>query len=239
MKSFYWRGDNFRGLAELAEQLASRPELTDYTTYLTLRERGLRSSALASLRRFIGVARDWPFEQRRDWVEWLISVNYARPEIIDLLPSPLRIELVSPTLSEWVVREPKNPLAYRWRGHSAAFEGAMNDFRRAIDLDPREQISRRLLVLRLNHEVFVATHELPNGYLGDPVADLKMLVEASEVVEGLSGTEERAALRERTRIQRELVDAYLDYHASDTGDTFAKWASDRGKPFHIEWADRP
>jgi hypothetical protein len=231
VKSWYWRDDNFRGLAELSALARTEPDVAGFADYLALRERGLRTRAFASLDAFLAGAATWPFDRRRRFVDWLLGVRHARPEVVDLLPVPLRVRPVRPTVDEWVGREPGDPAGRRWRGALDGGPGGLADLRAAVALDPAEQVARALLARRAARAVGFAVHELPVGYLGEPAEDLRLLDDASAAAAGLSDADERTGWAERLTDLRDLVAAVADHRAERRAGNFAAWAAERGRPY--------
>jgi hypothetical protein len=198
---WYWRGENFRGLSEVIQLLADDADLAEYVEYLRLRERGLRKDAFDHLDRFITAARSWSFGRRCDLVNWLMHLHHDRPSVPDMIPTPLSRELIVPTLDEWTVLEPTNPVPWRWHGGT-------DNLRRAVALDPNERIARAELANRLLYEVGYAVHELPHGYIGSPFEDTKKLDEVESLLAGLPAAEKPTFEGPLTAL-REKVQSYM------------------------------
>jgi hypothetical protein len=226
----YWRDDNFKGLADVAAALAADPDLADYAAYLDLREKGLRKPALQRLEQFIDAALNRPVDRRTDFVDRLMRLNHARPEIIDLIPVPLRDGLILPTLDEWARRDPADPAPFRWRGRFRFHDEALPDFRQAIALDPAEQIARTLLIHAVIESVDYSVHELPHGYLGSPQDDLLLLDEALAAARALAPSLEPHPFANRLNGLRETVRAYADYRAGADPQPYADWAAAHNRP---------
>jgi len=216
---WYWRADNFRGLADLIPLLGDDPDLTDFVEYLRLRERGLRKDAFKHLGRFIAVARSWSLARRCEVVNRLMKLHDERPRVFDMIPTPLTRDLIDPTLDEWMVHEPTNPVPFRWRGGT-------DNLRRAIALDPRETIARAKLIKRLLDEVAYATHELPSGYIGSAQDDIKTLDEVASLLTG-SSLEETVvrSFGERLSGLRRVVQSYVSFLKSGSDKAYVDWIS--------------
>lgn len=130
-------------------------------------------------------------------MSWLLrEIDEDTPCQSILAPHPLRTRVIAPTLSEWIEAEPENAEPHRWIG-------GQDHWRRAIELDPDDQIARRKLVASILNGVDYATHEMPTGYLGSPLDDWQALAEAEVLLKGLANENIRQALLS------ELVDIRL------------------------------
>ncbi len=112
----YWGRDNYEGLACIAAVAERISGLTDFAAYCRIRERRLRQETFAHLELFVTDARRWPFEERARFADWVMETQYKEPKVKDLIPHPLWHKLLVPTLDEWCVTEPENPVPFRWRG---------------------------------------------------------------------------------------------------------------------------
>ena len=76
------------------------------------------------------------------------------------------------------------------------------------------------------------THEFPQGYLGNSVAeDILEGKEAFAAAEGLKHVEKKQHLLGRLKRSLTLLESYLDWHASWSGETFESWAQANGREF--------
>jgi hypothetical protein len=87
--------------------------------------------------------------------------------------------------------------------------GGYDHLKRAIELQPGDELARRKLVVSILGRVSSATHELPTGYLGVALEDLAILSEAEGLSAGLSSGEERQKLAAEIVEQRALIQEYL------------------------------
>jgi hypothetical protein len=95
-----------------------------------------------------------------------------------LLPQPLLTKLVSPTLREWVEREPSCAEAHILTAliavlpSDSVFAHKQFHLRRAIALDPTHDEARLAFLDWLTSDAEYNQQELPRSYLGDSKADL-------------------------------------------------------------------
>lgn len=226
MPMWYWRGDNFRGLREIADALSERAELHEFVQYCRLREQGLRKEAFLHLEAFLQDARQWSFPRRRDFADSLMHLRLNHSRAYDLLPHPLRKGLVEPTLQEWIGVEPNNPVPHRWLG-------TLESLREAVRLDPREQIARRQLISMIAGFVHYGVHELPWYYCGSPEEDLAFLDEARLAAQGIADSTEQGRLMQEITDLQSLVSSYKEYKEGSRTTSFEEWACTAGRPSRV------
>ena len=198
----YWRKDYFDLLQEVAVEAGENPRWKDYAHYCRDSERGLRRSAFTYLDRFIHDTESEPFPERRSFVSWLLSKTYNRRGQELLVPHPLKLRIVEPTLLEWTIEEPECSEPHRWLG-------GVEHLQTALALDSEDQIARRKLILTTLSWVSFATHELPSGYLGSPPEDLLALAEAEALVSNSPNKEDRELFAKEIADQKALIESYL------------------------------
>jgi len=198
----YWRKEYFETLKDVAKAARTVPEWVDYATFCEEYERGLRHDALAILDRFISSMERAPFATRRRFVGWLAQQADGRNGRHMLIPRPLQVRIVEPTLLEWTLVEPQCYEPHLWLG-------GYDHLQRAHELAPEDELVRKKLVVAILSRVGFSTHELPVGYLGIPTEDLADLTEAEGLLEGLSSSEDRIQLSAEIADERRLIRDYL------------------------------
>lgn len=199
---WFWRDTYFQTLKDVAAEASTSPEWADYAAYCTEHERGLRRQAFAALDRFMSRMESAPFAERRRFASWLLHRADLHDGSHMLVPHPLRKRVIEPTLDEWLQVEPTSSEPHRWLG-------GYEHLKRAIELDPADDIARRRFIRCILGSVDYATHELPHGYLGEPVADLAVLAEAEAALPGLSSDDDRSRAAAEIVEQRRLIEVYL------------------------------
>jgi hypothetical protein len=200
----YWRKDYFDDLKDGAAASAST-KWADYSTFCREYERGLRRQAFDALERFVHAMEREPYVERRRFVSWLMSFAHEREARHMLIPHPLKIRVVEPTLAEWTIVEPTCAEPYRWIG-------GYEHLQQAIELDPEDQIALRDFVIYLLGQVDYATHELPSAYLGSPSKDLEDLNRVEVLLLRISNESDRAAYAVDAAEQKALIHEYLRDH---------------------------
>jgi hypothetical protein len=198
----FWRKESFSTLKDIAAKARAVPLWSDYADFCVEYERGLRSEAFTILERFISSMEHGPFADRRRFVSWLSRQADGREGRDMLIPRPLQIRLVEPTLVEWTVVEPYCCEPHLWLG-------GYDHIKRAFELEPDNQLARRKLIIVVLAQVDFASHELPGGYLGEINRDLATLSEAEELLKGLSDEEDRLSLAADIAEDRRLIEERL------------------------------
>ena len=162
----------------------------------------MRPQALKTLERFISTIERSPFEERRCFVSWLLGRVDGRDGRHMLVPQPLQIRVIEPTLLEWTLVEPKRSEPHRWLG-------GYDHLKQAVELEPNDEIARRKLLAIILGKVGMSTHELPRGYLGSVQDDLAALGEAEELLTGFSDHEDRDRFAADIAEERERIQKYL------------------------------
>ena len=198
----FWRKGFFETLKEIGAEANARPEWTEYALFCREYEEGLRPQAFKTLERFICTMERCPFKERRCFASWLLSRVDGRDGRHMLVPQPLHVRLIEPTLLEWTLVEPKCAEPHRWL---SGFE----HLKRAVELEPNDEIARRRLLAIILGKVGMSTHELPRGYIGSVQEDLAALREAEELLTGFSDHEDRDRFAADIAEERERIHKYL------------------------------
>jgi len=199
---YYWRKDYFETLnhaASSANSIASWPE---YARFCLEYERGLRRQAFAILQGFISNMEREPFAERRRFISWLLMMAEGREGQHLLIPNPLQIKVVEPTLLEWTQVEPLCAEPHRWLGDREHLE-------HALELDPNDQIARRRLIIKIMSCIDYATHELPLGYLGSAVEDLAIIERVEGLLIDLTNDRDRTSLAAFIAEEKTAIQEYL------------------------------
>jgi hypothetical protein len=198
----YWAKEHFETLKVVAKAARAVPEWEDYATFCEEYERGLRHDALVVLDRFISSMERAPFATRRRFVGWLAQQADGRDGRHRLIPQPLHVRIVEPTLLEWMLVDPQCHEPHLWLG-------GYDHLRHAHELAPGNELVRKKLVVAILIRVGFSTHELPTGYLGNSTEDLANLAEAEGLLQGLPSSEHRIQLLAEIAEERKLIRDYL------------------------------
>lgn len=197
-----------------------------YDEYLRLREAGLRRDAFVALQRFIELAVAWPVEQRRDFVDGLLSSNERQPHNRHQLPHPLLQSVVVPTLEAWMTEAPHASVPRRWLG---ALRSDKPLLREALALDAGDDVARRHLIADLLRNVDYATHHLVEGnFIGDLEDAVAQLEEATNEVQRLRDSPSRKQLQASTSALAALIADWQEYVRAAAPEPFREWCERRG-----------
>lgn len=222
---WYANKRNFVGLAAVADSISEEPRWKAFADYCRFREQGQRKQAFDSLHGLIRNAANWTTKERRRFVNWVLETLLAFPEIHTLVPTPLNSELLVPTLEQWADEEPTDATPRRWLGiakHNVDF------FRQAIEIDPKDEASRYYFSILTLIDVDYRCHELPYGFLGDPVEALRDL---DDVRQASNGIRDGRLLDDLSRIELALRNKVVDWvEFRQAGEvSFDEWCRDQGR----------
>jgi hypothetical protein len=199
----YWRKDYFETLTTAsANALSESIAWQDYATFCSDYERGLRKQAFQVLERFLSRMQLEPFAERRRFVHWLLTLADEQPGSHMMIPYPLRVRVVEPTLLEWSLVEPLNSEPFRWIGDSESLE-------KAVALNATDQLAVKRLIRLLLNQVGMATHELPRGYLGSPSEDLQKIARLENLLSLLADENEQRRYAAYIAEDKHLIDEHL------------------------------
>jgi hypothetical protein len=198
----FWREKYFKTLKDVAVAARAVPEWADFAAFCDEYDRGLRREAFIVLERFISSLERAPFIARRHFVGWLSRQADGREGRHMLVPHPLQVRVVEPTLLEWTVVEPECAEPHLWLG-------GHEHLKRAVELAPDDELAKRKLIILILGRVGFASHELPVGYLGTANEDLAALSEAEMLLNGLSSNDDRTQLAAEIAEERRLIQSYM------------------------------
>ncbi len=198
----YWRDEDFSIMAEASRIASDNSAWAEYANYCEQLEKGLRKDAFNHLSKFVESSAEWSFPEKKEFVSWLYHYAYPNRFLNQLLPHPLRVKLLEPTLVEWICREPKNSEPHRWLG-------GLEHLEEAVRLNPADQIACYLLANTILGHVGYSIHELPAGYIGNPEEDLILLEEAESMMGSISDEEKRSEYQSEIAEMKERIYGYL------------------------------
>lgn len=231
-------------LARIADAARAEPGLGRLGDYCAHRGAGLRKPALADMTAFLADAGDWPFQEKRRAVRWIVAQSKRLWDPQLLVSAPLITQFLVPVLREWVTGEPDSAeahyLAALWcpPPEHGAPSHRLYFLRRAMALDPNHDGARQQFVYWMTGAADYNQHELPWGYLGDVVEDLTDLAEARSVAEGVGDPELRQSLLVEIAEYVEIASQYTAWRKSRVTLDFASWCRRRDVlPRYHHWAE--
>lgn len=208
------REDSLDELLLIARELAEQPNWQGLALFFDRRGKGFRGQAFAALNEFLAFSENWPFEERLRLTRWLVDRRQRVGADTMLLPQPLFTRLVSPTLWDWLAREPSSAEAHFLMASIAIWpDEAVADrhshLLRALALDPAHDRAREMLFNWLTGEVEYRQHELPRFYIGDAEEDLATLAEAQIMANGFCDPKLREWAHDEVSLLREVAVSWL------------------------------
>jgi hypothetical protein len=196
----FWAEDYFKTLEDVAAEARAVPEWADYAAFCEEYGRGLRRKAFTILERFMSHSERAPFAERRRFVSWLSRIADRRKGRHRLIPHPLQVRVVEPTLLEWMAIEPHRAEPHLWLG-------GYDHVKRAFELEPDSQLARRKLIILVWARVDFESYEL--GHLSNIEKDLATLSEVEGLLDGLSNEDDRLRLVADLAEDRRLIKEHL------------------------------
>lgn len=233
---WYWNQQNFEGFIAVADSIADQQQWSLFAQYCRLREQGLRPQALQAITELIAESSGWEDSARNEFAHWIYSTSLSNPEVHQLIPTPLKMHLLVPTLEQWATSEPSNAIPERWLGFAT---GDHEHFSNALALDATDDISRCRLVSRDLGDVEHQCHHLPDYFIGEIDIAIMTLDRAKALAADFSNPDIAPTLADEFS---ELYSKVHDWQAfkESGGDSFADWcaANDRdyqwGKAYYYD-----
>lgn len=199
---------------------------TDYAHYCFDREKGLRKDAFKHLEKFIKSTEDWTFDKKIDFVKFLFpffenvqDADYA------CFPQPLSDKLIKPTLIKWCDNEDADNNPFRWYGKYYRSEDHLF---KALEINPTDDLARQTLLSWWTYNIYYSVHHLPEGYIGEPLEDIKLGEKIKAEIQKLSAAQLREYWMNELEEDLELVRNYIDWKTSGHAD-FEKWGVENKK----------
>lgn len=157
-----------------------------YKEYLRLREKGLKKPARIELEKFILNFNEQDKLTRRKFIDFVNRLSRETNDYSLYMPSNLYNDVFKPELNDWINTDPQNPIPYKWSSDFSLFK-------RAVALDPSDQMLLDMFFTRLINKISLNQHELEFGfkYDGDPQQDLELLNEAELYIDNLEDQEKK------------------------------------------------
>lgn len=224
----YWNKDNFAGLLELAKEFAKTPELAGLAEYCLMREKGLRSQALARLNHFLAETKLWDVDIARRQVITILEANACTPAAHHFMTFPLMGQLIFPTLDRWLVDEPSAICPIRWLGLLRSDPDALN---LALSLDPGDIPVRRCLINLALDKADYSTHHLSESVLLSSVEETRSAIAvARNLIISAPDMMPFSVLLAEADEYEEMLDDWLDYNNSPIGG-FPQWCEARKRTY--------
>ena len=151
---------------ELSEQTKNDYPL--FAEYCNLLDKGIRKVALKYLDAFLEITKNWDFTTKAIFCKQVFNASKSDNDLDIVLTTNLSDKLIKPTLLEMTLVEPENFLPFKWYGlyfHDTIF------LKKAYEINPSDNSTKLNLLRRLENDLWLSTHHLPEAYLGDYTED--------------------------------------------------------------------
>ena len=212
----------------MAGELGKTPELCALAEYCELRERGLRSHALARLDDFLNKAALWDTDLARRNILIILQAEARTPEAHQFMTHPLLMRLIYPTLENWVTDEPSSVEPLRWLGLLRSDPDALRD---ALSLTPNDvPVRRRLIIFALDAADY-ATHHLGESVLLSTVEETReSIATARRWIVSAPEIKPFADLSAVADEYEQMLNDWEAYNQSPVG-TFPQWCETKGRTY--------
>ena len=226
---WYWRQSNFDGLKAIAEHYADRPQCLDFAEYCHLQESGLRKQAFSFLSSFISAAKKWPPDETIRFVDELITIHLANPDVHQLITYPLLQGLLLPCLRKWVVDHPEDATPHRWLG---ILLPDVSELDAALKLDPEDQLAlERRAYTHIANVDFACHHLSESTFLGNEEECQSDLKSAVEYAERISDKRRRDNVLSEAKYFASLLEDWCEYKRINTKELFTEWCESKGREY--------
>ena len=216
--------DSLDEFAALADQLRDKADWHLLADYFRLRSKGLRQQAKSVLETQILQASKWDFSRRKELLLWVSQNDRKHRSIV---PPNFHVELLKPTVVQWLESEPNSADANYLFGIYVAphddnlIPGEFID--RALQIEPGHQYALLRQLRWLIDYVDYAQHELPSGYLGSVEDDLVCLKEGLKLIPRLDDSKLREARETRLLEMITVGESWLQYASLGCGYDEDRW----------------
>jgi hypothetical protein len=154
----------------MVERVLKSDLFKNYFSYLNFREKGLNKQSKDCMKDFIRDLKGMNKSDRQFFIDWVYRQAFEKDNYGSFLPWNLVHEIIKPELNNWMKEEPENVIPYIW-----SFDSVL--LKKALELQPQNQIAIELLAKRVMGIISMNQHELNSGfgYNGDPEDDLKWI----------------------------------------------------------------
>lgn len=213
-------------LKKIAKEALKNPLWESFAKYCIDRERGLRKQAFKELDDFIILSKKWTFKSKVEFLEFLFTLFEAVKEAEYVaFPQPLSEKLIKPTLEEWCYTEKLDNRPFRWFGK---YYKSQEHILKALEIDSKDDLSREAILSCWSYDIYFSLHHLPEGYIGDPQKDLKLIEKIKQHISLLVNIERKKYWTKEIEEDLELIKNYLEWKFTGHSN-FKEWGEENHK----------
>ncbi len=133
--------------------------------------------------------------------------------------------MVKPTLIQWCDTEKLDGAPFRWYGKYYRSEEHLF---KALEINPADELARQTILDWWTQNIYFSIHHLPEGYIGEPLDDIKLGGKIKEQIRQLTTPELKEYWTKKLEEALDLVRNYIDWKTSGHPD-FEKWGQENNK----------
>ena len=226
----YWNKNNFEGLKSVGEKYSSMKGYELFGKYCLQKESGLNKQAISSIKRFVIDLENRPISEQRNIAEELSALGFWNREIHQLLAYPLA-QFLKEVLENWIADEPDNPIPHKWQGY---ISGDTSYYERALELDPKDDISINRLAQAHLDDVDYQTHHLSESlFLGEFSDAQSSLDKAAKFIATVSNQELKEQMQVEFEYYKKLLVCWNEYSKLEIEQSFPDWSRSKGENFNF------
>lgn len=213
-------------LSTVAKAALVNPKWKDYADYCIDREKGLRKQAFKKLDTFLKSTQNWTIDQKIEFTKFLFPF-FENVQDADYgpFPQPLSNKLIKPTLEGWCKSEKTDNRPFRWYGKYYRSEEHLF---KAIEINPEDDLARETILSWWTYNIYYSIHHLPDGYIGNPIDDLKLAEKIKEQISKLTDPKRKDYWTKEFDEDLKIIENYIDWKNSEHPD-LAKWGKENNK----------
>ncbi|HQU83430.1 MAG TPA: hypothetical protein PKY59_09910 [Pyrinomonadaceae bacterium] len=197
-------------------------ELSLFSEYCRLKEKGLRKQAFEKLSDFLIEFQKFSFDQKKEFTIFIFEL-IENEESFDnkYISHPLSEELKK-VLVQWMELEGKNSNPFRWFG--IKFQcWDVEYFNRALEINPADEKARIYIINIYINRIWNATHHLPDYFIGNSEDSSRAAEIVKSHIAKLSDTSKQEYFLNRLNQEMILVENYRNWETEKTDLDFKAW----------------
>lgn len=200
----------------IAKKAIKNSQWVEFANFCNYRIKGVRKQAFQHLNSFLASTQKWSLDQKKEFLAFLLPF-YETTLHIDygVFPQPLSNQLIKTTLEQWCKEEDEDNRAFRWLGK---FYKDENTLLKALDIDPKDDLSRETLINWWVYNLYGSIHQLPISYLGEPTKDLNEAEKIKTYINKLTDSNKKKYWSDKLNDHIIIINNYIDWKRSSHPD---------------------
>ncbi len=226
----YWNQQNFEGLKSIGEKYSSVSDFELFGKYCLLREKGLKKQSVVAINEFVSLIGKQSTKKQREIATELSALSFWNRDIHQLVSHPLKVFLKD-VLEKWTEEDITDAVPYRWLGY---ISGDLSQYKKALEIDPTDEICITRLAQSLLDDVDYQTHHLSESKLLGEFSDaMKAVSDAETLINLLKNNSIKSSITEELNYYKELLASWQEYDKSEKNDSFPAWCTQKGEKYNF------